>query len=150
MKYHEIDEKMKGKVGMIEFMKQIERIDNGVQVFTDSVEYKLPALKYELERDLKNKADMNFVTSKLENKVDKEFMDQLIERINKIEEMAAAKIVSAVAREKTEGASDEESDEDVDDVASGEASPDSPKKKNKKKEKEVDSEEERMKEEAAR
>ena len=89
MKYHEIDEKLKGKVGMIEFMKQIERIDNGVQVFTDSVEYKLPALKYELERDLKNKADMNYVESKLSTKVDHEHMEKLIDRINKIEEMAA-------------------------------------------------------------
>ena len=57
MKYHEIDEKLKGKVGMIEFMKQIERIDNGVQVFTDSVEYKLPAIQHDLERQIKHKAD---------------------------------------------------------------------------------------------
>jgi hypothetical protein len=35
----------------------------------------LPALKYEVYRDLKNKADMETVMSLIESKVEKEFID---------------------------------------------------------------------------
>ena len=52
-------------------------------------------MKYEFDRKLKGMADMDTVVKLCENKVDKEFMDKLIDRINKIEEKAEAKIVKA-------------------------------------------------------
>ena len=41
----DLDAKLTGKVNQIEFQKQLERIDNNVQVFSDKVEYKLPAME---------------------------------------------------------------------------------------------------------
>ena len=56
-------------------MKQIERIDNVVQVMGDRVDYKLPAIEYQLNRNLKGKADMSDVEKMIALKVDKTFVD---------------------------------------------------------------------------
>ena len=50
-------EYLKHKVGTEEFYKQIQRIDNMIQVIDDTVTHRLPALEYEFNRDLKRKAD---------------------------------------------------------------------------------------------
>jgi len=59
-------------------------------VLGDKVDYKLPAMDYEFKRSLVNKADLSVVESLMEKKVDKEFVERLIERINGIEETATA------------------------------------------------------------
>ncbi len=87
---------------------------------------------------MKNKADMETVMGLVDSKVEKDFIDQLIERINKIEEMAAAKIVQAQKPEE------ESEKEVVDEKEAG--SPDFIVKKKKKKG-DVDSEEEAKAEE---
>ena len=46
IKMTDIDSKLLNKVNMIDFMKQIERIDNTVQVFADKVDHKLPAIEF--------------------------------------------------------------------------------------------------------
>lgn len=61
-----------------------------MQVLGDKVDYKLPAMDYEFKRSLVNKADLSVVESLMEKKVDKEFVERLIERINGIEETATA------------------------------------------------------------
>ena len=96
------------KVGRQEFLKHIERIDRFVQIMHDKVEYQLPAFKYEYQREMKTKADIESVNKLLDQKVEKEFIDQLIERINKIEEMATISVSKAKKKQ--------ESDEDEDDV----------------------------------
>ena len=79
-----MDEKLNSKVNINEFMKQIERIDNNITVFGDKVDYRLPAIEYEFNRALQGKAEMKVVQELIDTKVDKSFVDSLIERINKI------------------------------------------------------------------
>ena len=47
------------KTNEAEFRKQIERLDNSLQIVQDVVDHKLPAMKYEIQRELKNKADID-------------------------------------------------------------------------------------------
>ena len=47
-----------GKVNHDEFMKQIERVDNTVYVLDDKINNRIPAMEYEFQRSIKNKADM--------------------------------------------------------------------------------------------
>jgi hypothetical protein len=78
----------------------------------------------------------------VDSKVDKSSIDQLIERINKIQEMAESKITNTKAGVESE---DDEAEEEEGNGDPG--SPDSIKKK-KKKANEPDSEDERVAEEA--
>ena len=82
-------------------------------------------MKYEFDRKLKGMADMDTVNKLVENKVDKEFMDKLIDRINKIEEKAEAKIVKAQAASVEK----EESEHDDDDEAKEKSGEDSEERK---------------------
>ena len=110
IKLKDVEVRMTEKVGRQEFLKHIERIDRFVQIMHDKVDYSLPAFKFEYQRDLKTKADIESVNKLLDQKVDKEFTDQLIERLNKIEEMLIVSISKAKKKQESE------EDEDEDDV----------------------------------
>ena len=60
---------------------------------------------------IKNKAGIAQVNEALDKKVDKTFMDSLIERINKIEELAAAAKVVAEKKNVDTESSEEENEE---------------------------------------
>ena len=75
IKEKDVDKKIIGKVNKIEFLKHIERLDDNVRILGDKVDYQLPALKYEVYRDMKNKADMETVIGLVDSKVEKEFID---------------------------------------------------------------------------
>ena len=86
IKMGDIENKMANKVNMIDFMKQIERIDNNVQVFCDKVDYKLPAMEFEFNRSIINKAEKESVEKLKAEIVDKAQFQGIVDRINKIEE----------------------------------------------------------------
>ena len=58
MKRKHVEGMIVQKTNEAEFRKQIERLDNSLQIVQDVVDHKLPSLKYEIERELKNKADI--------------------------------------------------------------------------------------------
>ena len=91
IKMKHIESKLLTKTNVVEFNKTVQRLDDKIQLLNDTVEYKLPSMEYEFERALKNKAEKDDVQKLVDEKVDKTFVDELITRINKIEEMAAAK-----------------------------------------------------------
>jgi hypothetical protein len=124
----------------VEFNKTVQRLDDKIQLLGDRVDYKLPSMEYEFERALKNKAELEMVEKLVDTKVDKTFVDSLIDRINKIEEMAAAKAKVVEVKRPTESEEDEDEQEEVVNE-DGTASPSSPRKK-KKAAREVDSEDE--------
>ena len=74
------------KVGVEEFNKQIQRIDNLVAIIEDKVDFRLPALEYQFTRDLKKKADKEEVITELGKKVDGDLFEALVARANKMEE----------------------------------------------------------------
>ena len=90
-----------------------------MQVLGDKVDYRLPAMDYEFKRKLKVKADTQWVDDQLKTKVEQTFCDMLLDRINKIEEMAAstqrAQKDASVAKEKE--AEDEEKEEEEAEVS---------------------------------
>ena len=106
LKMKDVEAKMTGKVNYIEFNKQLERIDNNVTIFSDKVEYRLPAMEKQFTDMIEKKANISQVDEALDTKVDKEFMDKLIERINAIEEVAAQ--ASVAAKKKAESSEEEE------------------------------------------
>ena len=87
LKESTIQSKLLGKVDSEDFKKQVERLDNVVQVLQDKVEYRLPAMDYEFKRTLKVKADKVWVEELQTKKADIAIIDQLIERMNKFEEL---------------------------------------------------------------
>lgn len=88
LKMKEIVSKFNTKVDTVEFNKQLERINNNVTVFSDKLEFRLPAMEMEFNRRILNKADIESVNQALSKKVDNTFMDTIIERINGVEELA--------------------------------------------------------------
>lgn len=96
------------KVGTEEFYKQIERIDNLIQVLDDTVTHRLPALEYEFNRDLKTKADKEEMKTALAGKVNNEIADKLIDRLNNQEESLAS--VHAQLKVLAEQAADSDND----------------------------------------
>lgn len=140
--------KLTGKVDSIEFNKQLERIDNNVTIFSDKVEYKLPAMEKQFTDMIQKKADIAQVNEALELKADKTDIEKLIERINEVHEVAAQ--ANAKAEKKNESSDDEEIVVGENGEFAGDPeSPDSVKKKKRKKG-EPDSEEERQREELRR
>jgi hypothetical protein len=75
LKMKHVEEKLSVKVNTQEFMKQIERLDNNITVFSDKVEFRLPAMEYEFHRAIQNKAEISAVQEALDQKVDKTFVD---------------------------------------------------------------------------
>ena len=61
LKMKEIVSKFNTKVDTIEFNKQLERINNNVTVFSDKVDFRLPAMEMEFNRRILNKADIEAV-----------------------------------------------------------------------------------------
>ena len=89
LKTQEYKEYIKHKVNTEEFYKQIERIDNMIQIIDDTVTHRLPALEYEFNRDLKRKADIDDMTVQLGSKVEYLNFDKLVARVNSNEEQLA-------------------------------------------------------------
>jgi hypothetical protein len=87
LKITDLDKKLIAKVNHNEFMKQIERMDNSIQIVTNVIEHKIPAFRFEIERELINKASMDQVNKVLETKADKDLLDKLLDRMNKMEEI---------------------------------------------------------------
>ena len=85
----DIDAKITGKVDSVEFKKHIERINNQLRIVEDSVELKFPAMEYRFNRDLKNKVALSEVEKMMSTKVDQVTFQELVERMNKVEELAA-------------------------------------------------------------
>jgi len=53
----------------------------------DAIEFKLPALSYEIYRALENKVDMEYIGKELDKKADKEYIEKtFLDRLNKLEE----------------------------------------------------------------
>jgi hypothetical protein len=140
IKMKHIESKLLTKTNVVEFNKTVQRLDDKIQLLGDRVDYKLPSMEYEFERALKNKAELEMVEKLVDTKVDKTFVDSLIDRINKIEEMAAAKAKVVEVKRPTESEEDENEQKEVVNE-DGTASPSSPRKK-KKAAREVDSEDE--------
>ena len=92
------------------------------------VDHKLPSLKYEIERELKNKADIVKFQAALDTKVDKDYIEKIIERINKMEEITT-RLGGGNSGEMMEDEGQEEDDNDDVDENGDPSSPDSPKKK---------------------
>lgn len=86
LKIKDLDAKLSSKVNFNEFMKQIERMDNSIQVVQNVIEHKIPAFRYEIETQLKYKPTMDQVNQALEKKADKEVVDKLLDRINQFDE----------------------------------------------------------------
>tara|TARA_B110000285_G_C14924384_1_gene514228 strand:- start:408 stop:860 length:453 start_codon:yes stop_codon:yes gene_type:complete len=86
LKMKDIISKFSTKVDSVEFNKQLERINNNVTVFSDKVEFRLPAMELDFNRRISNKADIESVNKALNTKVDKEFLDTIFERMNGMEE----------------------------------------------------------------
>ena len=82
----DIISKFSTKVDSVEFNKQLERINNNVTVFSNKVEFRLPAMELDFNRRIGNKADIEQVNKALATKVDKEFLDTIFERMNGMEE----------------------------------------------------------------
>ena len=85
-----LEEYLKGKVNYYEFKKQIDRVDNIVSVIQDKVDYRIPAMELEFNRELNKKANVEEVDEEMEKKADKNYVGQLIERLNKLEETTTA------------------------------------------------------------
>ena len=58
LKMKDIISKFGTKVDSVEFNKQLERINNNVTVFSDKVEFRLPAMELDFNRRIGNKADI--------------------------------------------------------------------------------------------
>ena len=86
IKFKTIENKFREKVGLQEFKQESQRLDNKIMLIQDRVDYKLPAIEFELSKALLNKADKDATEKMLGNKIDKEAFDTLVERLNKIEE----------------------------------------------------------------
>ena len=71
---------------MREFQTQIGRINNDLSVIADIVEVKLPAVERSLMSEMAKKAGSKEIEEMGDRKADKEIIDKLVERLNKIEE----------------------------------------------------------------
>ena len=116
------------KTNEAEFRKQIERLDNSLQIVQDVVDHKLPSLKYEIERELKNKADIVKFQAALDTKVDKDVIEKIIERINRMEEVTARLGGGGAGEMMGDEEAADEGDEELDENGDP-SSPDSPKRK---------------------
>jgi len=84
LKMKDLMGKLTGKVDMIEFNKQLERIDNNVSIFSDKVEYKLPAMEKQFTDMIQKKANIEDVNTAFALKADKTDIDMLLDRINQV------------------------------------------------------------------
>lgn len=75
LKEKSLQQKLLHKVNSEDFHKQVERLDNVVQVLQDKVEYRLPAMDYEFKRTLKVKADRAWVEELQTKKADISIID---------------------------------------------------------------------------
>jgi len=74
LKISKYEEYLKGKVNYYEFKKQIDRVDNIVSVIQDKVDYRIPAMELEFNRELNKKANVDEVDEEMEKKADKTFV----------------------------------------------------------------------------
>lgn len=58
LSFEDISGMLQQKTNEVEFRKTVERLDNALAIVQNVVEHKLPSVKYELQRELKNKADI--------------------------------------------------------------------------------------------
>ena len=86
LKITDLDAKLSSKVNFNEFMKQIERMDNSIQVVQNVIEHKIPAFRYEIETQLAYKPTMDQVNKELEKKADKEVVDKMLDRLNQFDD----------------------------------------------------------------
>jgi len=61
-------------------------MDEDMTIILDKINFKMPALEYNFDRALKNKAEVAEVEKLLENKADRAAIESIIERVNKLEE----------------------------------------------------------------
>ena len=137
VKMKQIESKLLTKCNLHVFNKEMNRLDDKLQLIGDTVDHKLPAMEYKFEREMKNKGSVEDVKELRETKADQEFVDSLVLRLNKIEEQAAAQEINDVV---------EESEPEVQEVVEGAdpekpESPRSPKKKRRSRQGDSDDEE---------
>ena len=137
----------------------MERVNNQLRIVEDSVELKFPAMEYKFNRDLKNKVSMKELDTALSTKVDQQKYDELLARVNEMEETiknvgkSGHKRAAAEGEEGEENSGDEEASNDgnelnLDGPGMDLSSPGKKSKRSDKFAKGYDSEEERKMEEA--
>ena len=90
VKMKDIESKLITKTNLLIFNKEVSRLDDKMHLLSDTVELKLPAMEYKFNCELKNKGNREDIEKLKEEKADKEYVDAIVGRINKIEEYAAA------------------------------------------------------------
>ena len=122
----DIGSKLITKTNLLIFNKEVSRLDDKMHLLSDTVELKLPAMEYKFDRELKNKGNREDIEKLQEEKADKEYVDAIVGRINKIEEFAAA-------QKEQENIEESEPEVVASVVENGEVKPESPRSPKKKK-----------------
>ena len=91
LKMKDIESKLLTKTNVVEFNKTRQHLDDKITMVVDRVDREIPYMEQKVFRAMKNKAEISDVEKLSETKVDKIIVDQLVDRINKIEEDIVAR-----------------------------------------------------------
>ena len=97
-------------------------ISQQVQFVEATVDTQIPAMQNELKNGLRQKVNVDDLKAHLDKKADKDIIELMTERLNKMEEVTtnlSSKITQEVGGKDADGESGSEKDEDEEDEANG-------------------------------
>ena len=108
----QLNERLFEKLHKREFEKHYERLDSICKQMENRVESAIPALKYNLESGMRGKADSAELKKLQEEKASKFVVDELVKRINKLEEKIKFEMQGGADKASLSGSSVADDDEE--------------------------------------
>ena len=102
----DLDERMYEKLHKREFEKHFERLNSTCSTLETRVQNAIPAMKYDLNNGLKNKAEQKDLDAMKSDKAGMDFVMRLVNRINGLEEQMVGK---GVGKGRSSSASSDDS-----------------------------------------
>jgi hypothetical protein len=83
-----LEHQMKKKVDRVDYQKQLQAVSDHLDFIDAKVETRIPAMQNELRSGLKQKVNVDDMDVALDKKADKDMLSQVIDRLNKMEEVS--------------------------------------------------------------